>query len=718
MPSTHSFRSLSTVVAPIASAVALACIASIAGAQTPPPATLKLPTVIVVAEKEPAPADRVAASVTAVRGDTLDGFGITTVSEASLFAPNTFYSDLSARKISNARFRGIGSSPANPGVTTFIDGVPQLNTNTANIELLDVDQVEFVRGAQSALFGRNTLGGVVNVTSRRPDLSSWTGHATAPLGSHSERSLQARAAGPIVTDRVGAAFAMTYGRRDGFTKNAITGHRIDDRSGFGMKGQLYFKTSGSWNAHVVLAGERDRDGDYTLGDLASIRSRPFSVARDFEGQQDRDIFSTAFTARREGARVTFSSTTGVVDWNTRDTTDLDYTPFPAVTRDNREEAVQFTQEIRLASAPSAAVPLSPNARLAWQAGFFTFTQGYTQDAINSFNPYVLSVFIPLPVANHSPQSELDDMGIGAFGSATVTFRDRVDVSAGLRVDRESKDATLKTFFDPAIFPGSTVTQEKTFSSVSPRVAVAFRPVEGRTIYGSAGRGFKAGGFNPASPSGSESYGEENAWHVEGGAKALLADGRVAINAAVFAIDWTDMQLNLPNSQVPGQFYIANVGGATSRGVEFDVNAKVHEELRVFAAFGATRARFKADSISSGASVADKKLPSTPAFTSLFGAEFSCPVNATTTVFLRGEAVSYGEFEYDDRNTARQGAYTLANVRGGVRFGRVSVEGWVRNAFDTKYVPVAFAYDPGSAPSGFLGEPGKPRTGGIGVGVSF
>jgi iron complex outermembrane receptor protein len=717
MPNLRPVRSLNPVVISISGVLALVCVASSAGAQSPPQ-TLKLPAVTVVAEKEPMPADRVAASVTAVPGDMLEGFGITTVSDASRFAPNTFYSDLSARKISNARFRGIGSSPANPGVTTFIDGVPQLNANTANIELLDVGQVEFVRGAQSALFGRNTLGGVVNVTTRLPGLSAWGGHALVPIGSYGERSLQARVAGPVVADRIGAGFAMSVGRRDGFTRNAVTGHRLDDRDAFAAKGQVYFKSSGPWQAHVVLAGERDRDGDYTLGDLASIRSNPFTVMRDFEGQTERNILSTAFTARREGSRVIFSSTTGIVDWDTRDTTDLDYTPFPAVTRDNREEAVQFTQEVRFASAPSAAIELSPNAKLAWQAGFFTFTQGYKQDAINAFSPFVLSPFVPIAVANHSPQSQLDDTGIGAFGQATVTLRDRVDISGGVRVDRERKDATLKSFFDPVIFPGTTVEQDKTFSSVSPRVAVAFRPAEGRTIYGSAGRGFKAGGFNPASPAGSEAYDEENAWHMEGGAKALVADGRVALNAALFSIDWTDMQLNLPSPQVPGQFYIANVGGATSRGVELDVNARVHEELRVFASVGATRARFKSGSVSSGVNVADNKLPSTPAFTTLFGAEFLCPVSTNASVFVRGEAVTYGEFEYDDRNTARQGAYTLANFRGGVRFGRVSFEGWIRNAFDTRYVPIAFAYDPGSAPSGFLGEPGKPRTGGISVGVSF
>ena len=81
------------------------------------------------------------------------------------------FTEFTARKVSNARFRGIGSSPANPAITTYLDGVPQLNSNSSNIELLDVSQIEFVRGPQSPLFGRNTLGGIVNVTSARPSMS-------------------------------------------------------------------------------------------------------------------------------------------------------------------------------------------------------------------------------------------------------------------------------------------------------------------------------------------------------------------------------------------------------------------------------------------------------------------------------------------------------------------------------------------------------------------
>ena len=130
--------------------------------------TFQAPTVIVTAQKEPADAQTLPVSVTAVRGETLSNAGITVIREAAIYAPNTYFTDFTARKLSNPRFRGIGSSPNNPSITTYLDGVPQLNANSSSLDLIDVEQVEFVRGPQSALFGRNTLGGVITVVERAP----------------------------------------------------------------------------------------------------------------------------------------------------------------------------------------------------------------------------------------------------------------------------------------------------------------------------------------------------------------------------------------------------------------------------------------------------------------------------------------------------------------------------------------------------------------------
>jgi iron complex outermembrane receptor protein len=689
--------------------------------QTPTPTPVPAPsvreTVTVTAQKEPADPRRLPLSLTTVTADTLEHAGVAFVSDAALYSPNTFFTEFSARKLSNPRFRGIGSSPANPGITTFFDGVPQLNTNTSSLDLLDIEQIEFVRGPQSALFGRNTLGGLINVSTRRPSLTAWTGRLTVPIGSDDEREVLASGSGPIRHGKMAIGGAIRYARRDGYTVNDLTGHDIDGRSAFTGKAQWLWTPAPQWETRVIVAGERSRDGDYSLSDLAGLRANPFHTARDFEGHTDRDVTTLTVNARREGARVAFSTTTGFVRWQTFDATDLDYTPLPLVTRDNDERARQFTQEVRVASAANAPVRLSDRVALRWQAGLFLFAQNYDQDAVNHLAPGLVSPELPFALSLHSPQAALDDTGVGVYGQMVAGVGDRLDLSVSARADHEQKKATLSTFFDPPLGPPGVVDTEKGFSDVSPQVGAAFRLQPDRMIYASVARGFKAGGFNPASPAGSEIYGEERAWHVEGGVKSAWAGGRLLVDATVFAIDWDDLQLNLPNPVVIGQFFIANVGGATSRGVELEMTARPRTGIDLFGSVGFTRARFGDGSVSMGADVAGRKLPNTPDYTAAMGAQIARAINPSLSLFVRGDVVCYGAFEYDEANTARQDAYALVNVRSGVRANRITVDVWIRNAFDTRYIPVAFTY-PGFAPSGFIGEMGRPRTFGISAGVSF
>ena len=701
--------------------VAAGCIAALLGAHAaagqtvqPPAATFRAPVVTVTAQKEPTDIQTLPVSVTAVTQDTLANAGITIVSDAAAYAPNTYFSEFTVRKLSFGRFRGIGSSPANPSVTTYVDGVPHLNSNSSSTDLLDVAQIEFVRGPQSTLFGRNTLGGLVNIETVRPSMSRWSSSLVVPFGNHDARDVRGAVSGPIADGTVGAGLSVAYGRRDGFTVNDVSGNDLDYRSALSAKGQLLWTPNARWETRLIVTGERARDGDYALVDLDAARANPFHAARDVEGHTDRDLLNTTFLTRREGARFSLATTTGIIRWKTFDLTDLDYTAVPAITRENAEKSLQFTQEVRLASAAAAPVRVSDGVALKWQAGVLFFTQNYDQDAVNMFQPFVLSQFVGTPVTQHSPQAALDDLGVGFYGHSTATISERFDVSGGLRFDHERKQALLNTFYTADVVPPTTVDAERNFSHISPQASVAFRVQPARMIYASVARGYKAGGFNPVSPPGSEAYGEEETWNIEGGAKTTWAGGRLIANAAAFRTHWQDLQLNLPD-RVPGQFYIANVGTATSSGLEIDVSARANDELQLFGALGYNRTRFSEGSVSSGVDVAGNTLPNTPDYTATIGAQFTCALTAAATIYARGEIVGYGSFQYDDLNSAAQDAYSLTNIRGGVRGKNIVVEAWVKNAFDTHYVPVAFAF-PGFAPSGFLGESGRPRTFGVSVGV--
>ena len=195
-------------------------------------------TVVVIANRLPQPQNAVNAAVSVVDAATLERTGTSSVAEAAARVPNAGLVEFTARAVSNAQFRGVGGSPANPGVTTTLDGVPQLSGDTSSQELLDVGQIEFVRGAQGTLYGRNTLGGVINQLSVVPD-GSWASDVELRGGDFDRREVRGALAGPLFGDDRAFRLAAGQARRDGYTRNDFTGHDLDDRCvGHGAPGRV------------------------------------------------------------------------------------------------------------------------------------------------------------------------------------------------------------------------------------------------------------------------------------------------------------------------------------------------------------------------------------------------------------------------------------------------------------------------------------------------
>lgn len=704
--------------------VTLAILPGMASAQQPAQEKVtRLPEITVVAEKVPDAAQAVPVSVTAVTRKTLVDDDVRTVKDAAIFAPNVFMNEFTARKLSNPYFRGIGSSPNNPGVTTYIDGVPQLNANSSSVELLDVEQVEFVRGSQGTLYGRDTVGGLINVTSRKPSLTAWHSAAEGSLGNYDSRDGRVSVGGPLIPGELGFGLAGGFADRDGYTTNDFTGHRLDSREDYFGKGQLLWKPASDWEVRLSLSGEHDHDGDYALGDLQMIRDNPYHVSRDFEGYTHRSIVAPTLSIEHKGATVDFTMITGLVHWDTEDLTDLDYTSNPALfsTRLNSEKETQFTEELRFSSAKDAPVVYNENLKLKWQTGVFVFSQDYKQDAFNDLS----SAFAGLgPGFRLSQQqnADLQDLGVGLNGQTTLTAWDRLDFTLGARVDWERKEAdiqTVNTVMLPPMFGGgvypSALSAHKNYSEVSPHFGVDYHLTKDASAYATVTRGYKAGGFNPSAPPGSDSYGTEHTWDYELGVKTAWFDNRLLANLGLFYIDWQDIQVNRPNPFSPGQFYIANAGEAASKGVEFELTARPLDGLDLFGGVGLTNARFGSGSTDGGVDISDNRLQYTPVFTSNAGAQYSRALCQAATAYARAEVVSYGNYQYNNQNAARQGGYSLTNFRLGVRGDRWFAEGWIRNAFDREYIPIAFAYN---SPSGFIGENGAPLTCGIRAGVNF
>ena len=362
----------------------------------------------------------------------------------------------------------------------------------------------------------------------------------------------------------------------------------------------------------------------------------------------------------------------------------------------RREGLPVHAGIPLRVGAGRRVKLSDAATLKWQAGLFLFTQNYDQDAVNNFAPVVLSPFIPVRRCTSTRRRpSLDDTGVGVYGRGRSACR-RVDLTARRAVrSREPQGGRCRRSSSPAdCAAGPGVNTEKSFSNVSPQVAVAYRVQPDAMVYFSVTGGFKAGGFNPASPAGQRGLRRRaHAGTSRAGVKSALAGRRVTANLAVFSIDWQDLQLNLPNPQVPGQFYIANVGSARSSGVEFELQRPRHATASTCSPRSATRTRASAPGRRRAASTSpDNEIPNTPDYTATLRrravARRSRRASGSTAA---PRSCSTARSSTTRRTSQGQDAYSLANFRVGVRGKRLFVEAWIRNAFDTKYIPVAFAY---------------------------
>lgn len=747
LPNTSTSRPLTRLLAALALGTCSAVLAQPAAqkpAAKPAPAkpveTVDINEIVISAPKLSKSLLEAPLSATVTTGQTIEQNRINTVKDAAFYAPNTYFTEFTARKLSNPRFRGVGGSPNNPGVTTYLDGVPQFNSNSSSLTLVDVQQIDFVRGPQAALFGRNTPGGLINITSNRPSLDAWHGSLETSQGNYGFQDYRGSITGALLPDTLGFSFAGGYQTREGYTKNTVTNSPIDNRDAWFGKTQFLWTPSKELEVRLIIAGERARDGDYGLNDLGQLRNNPRRSARDLLGYTSRDVFMPTLQIIYHANSFDFTSTTGFVWWRTEDLTDLDYSLIPTpggfldpvagsyLTRLNNEEQTTWTQEFRFSNKKGEPVILSEAATLEWQAGLFLFYQDYSQSTIQTRKELTaFGGFFPVNNGNLTgTSSALRDMGAGLYMQGTLNLWEKLHLTAGVRYDYEDKDATLGTSstnfssFAPTTNATTNQSLSRSFDQVTPQAAISFDITPDVITYFSFAGGYKAGGFNAGSPAGTESYAEERSWNYEFGFKGRALDNKLRWGTAAFYTDWRDLQLNVANGG-PATFHIANAGNASARGLEIDMNYAPTSNWSIFGSAGWTDTRFNAgarDNVGGASTpLGGRQIPYTPDYTAALGTQVTFEVGGGYNVYARAEVQFMGSFNYDTSNTVGQDAYTIANFRLGVRNQRWFLEGYVNNAFDAEYVPIAFAF-PGIAPSGYVGESGTPITFGVRSGIKF
>lgn len=684
-----------------------------------PPATepkTQLPPVVVTARKRTELRQDVPESLSVVGREQIRDGGLRTIKDAARYAPNTLMTEFSSRRLSFPFVRGIGSGQGDPAVATFIDGVPQLTVSSTNLSLLGVERIEFLRGPASALYGRNTIGGAINVVTQRPsDRFEFGSEIT--LGNYAYQDYRVSLSAPVAEDRLHFGFDALHNQRDGYTENDFTGNDVDSRDEWSGRGQLLWSADARNEFRLVVNGEVARDGGFVLSDLQGLRNRPNRINQDFEGDVDRDVLAAALTWNHSADRFDLTSITGAQDWSISESSDFDFSPLDGVRRFTDEEQTSITQEFRLSSPEDHDIALGEDAQLRWLVGVFGFYADSRREAANEFRPDGEGIiFPPGMVGTDRATGDFEDSAAAAFGQLTVTLHERWELAGALRYDYENKQANLRRVFEQGGFtvPISSLRQREDFDEVLPRGSLSYRWCDNVKTYVLAARGFKAGGFNLTAPSARVAFGPETSWTYEAGVKTTWLDDALEANVSVFHVDWDDMQLSQFDPSFGG--YVTNAGEADSNGVEIELAAQPIEEIGLFGGLGFLDTEFDRFTDQFGRDVSGRNLPFAPDMTANAGGQLTLPLNGELTGYARAEYFHVGEFFYDAGNGAAE-RYDLANFRLGVAARQWRIEGWLNNAFDERYVPIALQINPAD-PTMFVGESAAPLTFGVTLRLTF
>ncbi len=679
--------------------------------------------------------------------------GISALKEISTAVPNFHAPDYGSRMTSSIYVRGLGARIDQPVIGLNVDNVPLLNKNAFDTELADIERIEVLRGPQSTLYGRNTMGGVVNVYTLSP-LAYEGVRALAEYGSGNTLRLRASTYYRPLPD-VGFSVTGFYTRSDGFFENEYT-HKTcdrewqaggrwkvqwDNRRGLRLDNTLSLSRLEQGGYPYAYAGEAIIEEDKTI-------LRPGQIAYNDPCSYLRTSVSDGLTVRYDAARYSISSITSYQYTDDAMTLDQDFTPLPYFTLRQAVREHALTEDLVFRSRDTE--------RYEWLFGAFVFYRHQRMNAPVTFKRTGIERLI-LDNANRMPDllryaidaDELllsSEFRLPAWGAALYhESRLRLGrwlLTAGLRADFERTRLRYRSRTDldyTLSVNGSEPTPQHlsiddsgrlahSYPELLPRLSAMYAFDPTRNLYVSVSRGYKAGGFNTQMFSDilqekmqalmisgivredpdRMSYRPEYSWNFEFGGHFSCLEGAIRGDFALFWIEVRDQQLTVfPEGQTTGRM-MANAGRTRSRGAELSLQVSPWRDLDLNLNYGYTDARFVR--YRSGLDdYAGKRVPYAPEHTVSATATWSRPtgIDWLGDVVVQAGVQGLGTIAWNEENSLTEPFYALANASVRLEHRRWSLGIWGRNLTDTNYNVFYFK----SIGNEFV-QRGRPRTFGI------
>lgn len=637
-------------------------------------------------------------SITALSGNALEQAGVRSTEDLTAVVAGLNFATNGA--FAQPTIRGIGTTVTAAGndanVAIYVDDVYQPNQVGNFADLVDLDQVEVLKGPQGTLFGRNATGGAIRVTTKRPSFTPEL-RMTASYGSFEDVRLTAFATAPL-SDRLAVSISFLYADDDGYVRNLGTGNRVADSNSLSLRGKILFEATDRLEFMLTASrNERVSNPAFTLGVLngnsnavnlpGSIRARnPREVSLSFDPAINVVSDQISFHAKADLGFAELSSVTSYAKIGTDLATDIDRTNLPLVAAAIPGEQETWTQEINLVSQGTG--------NLKWFGGVFY----YHDDASNAV---IINGGSTFNVIRQRTEA------IAPFGEVNLTLGN-LTLLAGARYNIETKDYSITR--GPA-----EQLREITFNTFTPRVGLRYDTSDHSSVYATYSKGFKAGGFdgilaagalvvNPVFP--------ENVDAFEAGFK--YGKGRTSLSIAGFYYDYSNIQFQAFNPNAGGLTQVFNAAAAEIFGGEIEASAELTDGFALRGSVAYTRSRYNdfpgatlfcpRGAPSFGNSVValgatnpctgqlntrgagGNELIRTPEFTASISPTYHHRFADGSVLDASATAFYSGRFFWDPGNRLEQQAYVLINAEIGYTFpgNRFKLAVWGRNLADELY----------------------------------
>jgi len=732
----------------IVAAIAVAPATALAQTAPPPSAAetqgdAVLGEIIVTAQKRAENLQDVPIAVTAFTGDVLAERGVTDAQSLARLVPNVTFSDKNGE--ARISLRGLGfdnlwGTSAEPRVAYHVDGYYLSQSADIGGTFFDIERIEVNRGPQGTLFGRNAVGGTVNLITRDPT-DQLSGYLNAEVGNYQTANTDGAISGPL-GHGVSARIAFQTRNHSGYDYNVTNQVDVNNLSTQAFRGKLKFDKSSSFT--IVLSTdyfrERDRIGGILIGlnNPQTTQTLPSEnlggIARDGDPRHDysdtlpstkRTSYGFGLDAKLDiGNGFSLTSLTSYRQSKYYYAVDIDLSSIPLIFAENWIESKQFSEELRLSK---------DFERGNLVVGAYFFGENYFAkaqvplDIVLFGGPYGGGLLTGIDFGGHTRTR-----AVAGFGQFTYQLSDSTKLIAGARYSLERKRKRgeyfaidLATSFDPGrefMSPTGTTSDSVTYHNFSPRVTLEQKIGPNQLLYATYAKGFKTGGYNLGQVQ--AGYKPESLTDYEVGFKLGFLDRKVRLNGAAFYYSYKNIQV--PKTEFSTSF-IVNAASAKIYGAELELTAVPTRGLELDASAAVLKTKFTSfeseDPSRPALGVIDlvgNRLPNAPKYTLSYGAQYTFDTSIGA-IIVRGDGQTISQVYFDQFNVApnSEKSYTVLNASIAWKdiHERFSVTAFVRNLTDGLNKNGAFVY------GGFVGYPltgnyNPPRTFGVRFGVNF